>query len=339
MSEAKKIAAAGPAGRETAAILLMLLQEDEAATLLSRLDPEEVQQLGEAMFAVADVSERQVNTVLDEFVGRARQRTTLGFGSDGHIRGVMARALGDRAGDMLQRITPPTHATALDALKWMDVDAIAGAIDGEHPQIAAIVLAHLDAPKAAAVLEKMDESRQADVVYRVARLGPVTQDALEELDRILATAKRGPAPSAATKRGGPNEAAQIVNNVPTAIEQRLVRQLTKLDKNLARAIEDEMFVFDNLMAVSEKDIGTLFRNVENELVVVGLKSCDQRLRDRILGSMSARAAQSIQDEMAERGPMRLSEVQEAQKAILAIARRLADESQISLGGKSDDDFV
>ena len=338
MTEETKIEAAAPAGREAAAILLMLLEETEAADLLSRLDPEEVQQLGEAMFAVADVSERQVNSVLDEFVGRARRRTTLGFGSEGHIRGVMSRALGSRADDMLQRITPPAHVAALEVLKWMDAGAIAAAIEGEHPQIAAIVLAHLEAPKAGAVLELMDEARQADLVYRVARLGPVTQDALEELDRILANQRRAPTPSPAARRGGPTDAAQIVNNVPTAIEQRLVRQLNKLDKGLAKAIEDEMFVFDDLMNVSEKDIGTLFRNVDTPLVVVGLKSCDERLRARIMGSMSARAAQSIQDEMAERGPMRLAEVQEAQKAILAVARRLAEEGQISLGGK-DDDYV
>jgi flagellar motor switch protein FliG len=339
MSEETPIAAAGPAGREAAAILLMLLAEDEAATVLSRLDPSEVEELGEAMYAVADVTESQINSVLDDFVERARTRTSVGFGADAQIRGVMTRALGDeRAETVLSRIAPPaTTGGPLDALLWMDADAVASAITGEHPQICATVLAHVEPEKAAAALAKLDESIQADIVYRIARLGPVTQSALDEIERLLANTKRTPQPSAQSRRGGASEAAKIVNNAPTTAEtQRLVRQLTKLDKNLARMVEDEMFVFDNLSNVSEKDLGTLFRSVENELVIIGLKSCDERLRGRILGSMSARAAQSIQDEMNERGPMRLAEVQEAQKAILAIARRLADEGTISLGGKGED---
>lgn len=339
MTEQTDIAPAGPAGREAAAILLMLLAEDEAANVLSRLDPAEVQQLGEAMYAVADVTEDQVNSVLDDFVGRARARTSIGFGSDGHIRGVMTRALGDaRAETVLSRIAPPaTSGGPLDALQWMDAASIADAIAGEHPQICATVLAHVEPEKAAAALAKLDEGIQADIVYRIARLGPVTQGALDEIERLLANTRRPPQPSPQSRRGGASEAAKIVNNAPTTAEtQRLVRQLTKLDKNLARMVEDEMFVFDNLSNVTEKDLGTLFRSVETELVIVGLKSCDERLRARILGSMSSRAAQSIQDEMNERGPMRLAEVQEAQKAILAIARRLADEGTISLGGKGDD---
>lgn len=344
MSEASPIAATPTAaaaiaatGRETAAILLMLLAEDEAADVLSRLSPDEVQHLGEAMFAVADVSEKEVNAVLDEFVGRARKRTTLGFGADTHIRGVMQRALGsERADNVLSRITPTRHSTALDALKWMDAESIAGAILGEHPQIAATVLAHLEAPKAAQVLERLEETAQADIVYRVARLGPITQEALEDLERILLTRARAATPQAQSRRGGTSEAAQIVNNTRSPAEQRILRQLTRVDKVLARLIEDEMFVFDNLLAVSEKDIGTLFRSVDNELVIVGLKSCDERLKVKILGAMSSRAAQSIQDEMTERGPMRLAEVQEAQKAILAIARKMAEAGTISLGGKGDD---
>lgn len=336
MSVEGRIEAAGPAGREAAAILLMLLAEDEAADVLSRLDPAEVQQLGEAMFAVADVSEGQVNQVLDRFVDRARTTTTIGFGADRHIRGVMTRALGGRADGMLSRITPATRTNALDALKWMDAEAIAGAIAGEHPQIAATVLAHLDPAKAAAVLEKLDEGAQADIVYRVARLGPVTQEALDEIEQVLLAQATGAPSAPPSRRGGPSEAAKIVNNTGSGADQRIIRQLTRLDKALARSIEDEMFVFDNLMAVSDKDIGTLFRQVENELVVVGLKSCDDRLRAKILGGMSARAAQSIQDEMAERGPMRLAEVQEAQKAILAVARKLGEAGAISLGGKGED---
>jgi len=328
-----------PKGSEAAAILLMLLAEEEAAEVLSRLDPEEVQHLGGAMFGVADVSEGQINNVFDLFVDQARARTTVGFGADVQIRGMMERALGsERAENVLSRITPATRSTALDALKWMDPRTIASLIEPEHPQIAAIVLAHLDPPIAADVLQLLDENIQPDLVHRVATLGPVTTEALEDLETLLLKQTAKVSNGSSSKRGGAAEAAKIVNNTRTSAEQRIIRALAKLDKTLARTIEDEMFIFDNLMSVDDKGLGTLFRSVENDVLVVALKGAEPRLRDKILGCMSSRAAQSIMDEMADRGPIRLAEVQDAQKEILAIARRLAAEGAINLGGK-DDDYV
>ena len=317
----------------------MLLAEDEAAQVLSRLEPDEVQHLGGAMFNVADVSEPQINSVLNIFVDQARARTTVGYGAETQIKNMMERALGsERAENILSRITPVAKSNALEALKWMDPRAIAGMIEGEHPQIAAIVLAHLEPPVAADVLQLLDESIQPDLVYRVATLGPVTAEALEDLEKLLLSQKTRAAAPPPTKRGGAAEAAKIVNNSRTSAEQRIIRALAKLDKGLARTIEDEMFVFDNLMSVDDKGLGTLMRSVENDVLVVALKGADPRLRDKILGCMSSRAAQSIVDEMADRGPIRLAEVQDAQKEILAIARRLASEGTINLGGK-DDDYV
>jgi len=326
-----------PAGSEAAAILLMLLGEEEAAQLLGRLDPQEVQTLGGAMFSVADVSEGQVNKVLDQFVLRARQRTTLGFGAGTQIKHIMQKALGnERAENMLARITPQEQSKGLEALKWMDARTIANLIENEHPQIIALVLAHLDAPVAADVLQLMDEDLQADLVYRVATMGPVTQDAIEDLERLLlrpvAPAKSG----GTTKRGGTTDAAQIVNNARKSAEQRIIKALQKLDKNIARSVEDEMFVFDNLMALDDKNLGTLLRSVDGEILVVALKGVDERMKTKMFGCMSSRAAQSIQDAIADKGPMRLAEVQEAQKEVLAIARRLAAEGTIQLGGKGDD---
>ena len=326
-----------PIGSEAAAILLMLLGEEEAAQLIGRLDPQEVQTLGGAMFSVADVSEVQVNRVLDQFVLRARQRTSLGFGAGTQIRHIMEKALGhDRAENMLARITPQEKSSGLEALKWMDPRTIANLIENEHPQIIALVLAHLEAPIAADVLQLLDEDVQADLVYRVATMGPVTSDAIEDLERLLlrpvAPAKSG----GTTKRGGTGEAAQIVNNARKSAEQRIIKALQKLDKVVARSVEDEMFIFDNLMALDDKNLGTLLRSVDGEILTVALKGVDERMKTKIFGCMSSRAAQSIQDAIADKGPMRLAEVQEAQKEMLAIARRLAAEGTIQLGGKGDD---
>ncbi|WP_407073294.1 flagellar motor switch protein FliG [Sphingomonas sp. LaA6.9] len=324
-------------GSEAAAILLMLLDEAEAAEVLGRLEPEEVKQLGGAMFGVADVTEGQVNGVLDQFVRRARERTTIGFAADQQIRSMMERALGpDRADKVLARITPPQRSATLDALKWMDASTIAALVENEHPQIAALAIAHLDPAVAAEVLQLLDEDKQADVVYRVATLRPVTAEALEELERIMLRQVTTPGQGVTTRRGGTSEAAKVLNNTKSGADQRIIRTLTKVDKTLARAIEDEMFVFDNLMEVEEKSLGTLLRSVESDTLVLALKGADEKLRAKMLGCMSSRAAQTIQDEIADRGPTRLTEVQEAQREVLTIARRLAEAGTIMLAGKGDD---
>ncbi|MET0271047.1 MAG: flagellar motor switch protein FliG [Sphingomonas sp.] len=326
-----------PQGGEAAAILLMLLAEDEAAEVLSRLDPDEVQHLGGAMFNVADVTEGQVNSVLDLFLAKARVSTTIGFDSDKQIRGVMERALGpDRAENVLARITPPQRASSLDALKWMEPRAIAQMVEHEHPQVAALVLAHLDPGIAADVLQLLDDGVQADIIHRIATLGPVTGEAIEELERILMRASAQGTTGGTSRRGGASEAAKIVNNTRSGADQRIIRALGKIDKGLARTIEEEMFVFENLLDLDDKGLGTLLRSVENDTLIVALKGADERLRGRMFGCMSSRAASSIQDEMNERGPMRREEVQEAQREILAIARRLAEAGTIMLGGKGDD---
>jgi flagellar motor switch protein FliG len=325
-------------GSSAAAVLLMLFDEDEAAQILSRLEPEEVRQLGYAMYDVADVEVDEVNHALDQFVNKAKGRTTIGYGASQHIRGAMHKALGpDRADNMLAKITPPTRSNKLAMLKWMEPVEIAGVIEQEHPQIMAIVLAHLDAAAAAFVLQLLPPEVQDDVVYRVATLGPVSAEALDDLEQIFkGHAGQHRSGGTTTKRGGTTEAAAIMNNIRKDHEQRIIKALTKRDRVVAQSIEDEMFVFENLLAISEKDLGTLMRGVDSAILVVALKGASDMLRTKILGCMSQRAAQSIQDEMDERGPMRLAEVLEAQKEVIAEARRLGDEGTIMLGGKGDD---
>ena len=325
-------------GSAAAAVLLMLFEEDEAAQILSRLEPEEVRQLGYAMYDVADVEVGEVNSALDQFVNKARGRTTIGYGATNHIRGAMHKALGpERADNMLARITPPTRSTKLAMLKWMEPTEIAAIIEQEHPQIMAIVLAHLEATVAATTLQLLPPEVQDDVVYRIATLGPVSAEALDELEQIF---NAGPGPGrqsqTTTKRGGTSEAAAIMNNIRKDHEVRIIKALNKRDRVVAQSIEDELFVFENLLDLADKDLGTLMRGVDSALLVVALKGSSDTLRVKILGCMSQRAAQSIQDEMDERGPMRLAEVLEAQKAIIAEARRLSEEGTIMLGGRGDD---
>lgn len=326
-------------GVERAAVLMMLVGEEEAASILQKLEPEEVRQLGKAMFAVADVSEIEVENVLDDFVGHARDRTAIGFDPRPKIEGMMNKALGpEKADSVLARITPPEAACAIDLLDWLDANEIAALIESEHPQIAAVLIANLDSSIAAEVLEILPEALQPQILHRVARLGPITPEAIETLKAALSSRIGQSQAGAGLQLGGTKDAAKILSSARKATEARVMPKLAKIDRDVAKAIEEAMFVFDNLLDMDDKNLGVLIRNVETDMLVRALKGTDEGGRARFLGCMSARAADGVRDEMEARGPMRLAEVLEAQKSIIATARALAKDGTIMMGG-GDDDYV
>ena len=326
-------------GTERAAVLMMLVGEEEAAAILQKLEPDEVRELGRAMYTVADVSEADVEGVLDDFVGRARERTGITFDPKPKIEAVMHRALGqEKAESVLARITPPEAACEIELLDWLDASDIAAMIEKEHPQVAALLIANLDPSVGAQVLELLPDVAQPEILHRIAKLGPITPEAVETLKTMIGSRAVSAAQGTQVKLGGTREAAKILQGARKTTEQRVMPKLFKLDKETARAIEEAMFVFDNLLDMDDKNLGTLIRNIDSDILTRALKGVDEPARSRFLGCMSARAADGIRDEMEARGPMKLSEVLEAQKVIIAIARNLAKDGTIMMGG-GDDDYV
>ncbi len=328
-------------GVERAAVLMMIVGDEEAAAILQKLDPEEVRQLGAAMMNVADVSEWEMAQVLDDFTGRAQERSSIQFNPRPKVESVVTRALGaDKAETILSRILPPEPNESISALAWMDATEIAGMLEEEHPQIAAVLLAHLEAEIAGKVLEMLPEAIQPQVLRRLAKLGPVTPEAIATLTAVLERHSTKPRRAAGLQMGGTREAAKIMSSVRKITEQKVMPKLAKLDREVAKAIEEAMFVFDNLLELDDKNMGTLLRNIESDVLVRSLKGVDEAARTRFLACMSSRAADTIRDEMEARGPMKLSEVLDAQKVMISIARQLVKDGTITMpGGGGDDDYV
>ncbi len=324
-------------GVTAAAILLMLLDETEAATILGSLEPDEVKSLGAAMFDSSNASEGEVESALDQFLQRTRNISALSINAAPRIRKVITQALGNvRADNILASIAPQSSAAALDILRWMEVRVIARILSEEHPQVSALVIAVLTPDVAARALEGLPDDTQSDLLYRAACLTTVNADAIADLERIFAryTDVKGVAPQ--MKLGGKSDIAKIVNAMPKPSSDRFLKSVKKRDKVMGQAIEDEMFIFENLNDLDAKSLGLLLRSVNSEVLTLALKGASQPLVDKALGSMSSRAAQGIRDDMADRGPTKRAEVEEAQKSIIMTARQLAEEGQLSLGGRGDD---
>ena len=318
------------------AIIMMVLGEEEAANVIGHLPPREVQHLGAAMVSVANVSQGAVDMVLDEFVGTMKQQTNLSMGTSDYVQRVFNKALGeDKASSVLNRIIPTRASNGLDILNWMDARSIAEMIRGEHPQIISIIVSFLEHEVAADVLHYLPEDLRADIIMRVAQLETIQPEALEELETIMQKQFTSNSAVKSSNVGGVNQAAKIMNFTKSDMETQIMGNLMERDEDLTGRIQDNMFVFDNLSGVDARRIQVLIRNIETDLLMVALKGADDLVKDTFLDNMSKRAGILFLDDMEAKGPMRISEVEEAQKDILRTARRLSDAGEMMLGGGAD----
>jgi flagellar motor switch protein FliG len=321
---------------DQAAVLLMTLGESAAAKVLQHLGPKEVQRVGSAMAALQNVTNDQVELVVSNMMREVESQTGLGIGSDDYIKATLVKALGaDKAGGLIDRILMGGNTTGLDTLKWMDARSVSEIIRYEHPQIQAIVLAYLDPDHSAQILAQFQDPRvRQDIVMRVAALDSVQPAALQELNDILEKQFSGSS-TQSSAMGGTKVAAEIMNNVDSVLESDIMTAISEVDEELAVEIQDLMFVFDNLIDVDDRGIQTLLREISSDVLIVALKGADEGMQEKIFKNMSKRAAELLRDDLEAKGPVRVSDVETAQREILNVARKMADSGDIVLSGGGD----
>ena len=330
---------------DRAAVMVMLLEDDQAAAILSQLEPHELRLLGEKMCALGEIQPEVIAHAIANFVDRTEKMGMIVHDRIGQVRTLMSRAVGDiKADGLMERIHPtPERAPNLELARWLTPKSLMPLVKGEHPQAIAVLLVQLDPEVAAEVLHSLPTEIQPEVVHRIATLGPVSPEALLMLEELL-TRKIGEChggAGAALTMGGAKEAADIINNAGKAMEKRVMPEINKLDKALAKEIENEMFKFEHLFVLAPQAMGSLLREVDNDSLIDALKGISEEEREVFFAAMSSRAADGVKDEIAARGRTKLADVVAAQKAIVAIARRLSAEGtiQFGVGGGGDDEYV
>ncbi|WP_192036509.1 flagellar motor switch protein FliG [Halomonas sp. YLGW01] len=323
-------------GARRSAILLLSLDEDSAAEVFKYLSSREVEDLSQEMANLGQVSHEDMRLVLDDFQREADEFSAINLNSSDHIRSVLTKALGsERATGLIEDLLENNGPTSgIDALNLMEASLVSEMIREEHPQIIATILIHLERPQAANVLEHFDDRLRNDVVLRIATFNGVQPAALQELTEVLGNMLDGQNLKR-SKMGGARTAAEILNLMNSNQEEVVIENVRAHNEDLAQKIIDEMFLFENLEEIDDRGIQMVLKEIETNSLVVALKGAPDSLMEKFLRNMSQRAAQLLREDMEARGPVRVSQVETEQKAILQVVRRLADSGEIVLAGGED----
>ena len=324
---------------EKSAIVILTLGDVLAAEVFKHLNAHEVKTISSSMVNMAGFTHDQMASVLRDFKNDSSEYAALSLNTNEYLRSVLVKALGEERASTLLEDLLDTHqgGNGIETLNFMDPLAVFDLIREEHPQIIATILVHLKRNQAADVLSKFDDRERNDIMLRIATFGGVQPAALQELTEVLNGLLHGQNLKR-SKMGGVRPAAEILNLMKSQQEEAAIEAVRDFDSELAQKIIDEMFLFENLVDVEDRSIQRLLQEVESETLIIALKGADEALRAKFFRNMSRRQSDLMTEDLASRGPVRLSQVEAEQKTILNIVRRLAETGEIIIGG-SDDAYV
>ncbi|HQI01815.1 MAG TPA: flagellar motor switch protein FliG [Deltaproteobacteria bacterium] len=337
MSKLKKVD-----GPQKAAIFLMAMGDDFTRNVFKGLTEYEIKLLGKRMASLEDVTipVDTVQSIMDEFQQLSSQVSGVTGKGIGYLKDALVSALGaDKAKPILDSITLATDTTAFSSLKGVDPLILVDYLKGEHPQTIALVLAHLDHAKSAQIIRELPEKLQPEIIFRMANLGMVPANVIEDLDSILRKEIEAMGTTDSKKLGGVETVAEIMNQMDHNTENNIFSFLEEMDAELAEGIRQKMFVFEDIAHIDNRGIQTILKEITNEDLALALKTASESLKGIILKNMSSRAAEMLTDDMEAMGPVKLSDVEKAQQNIVRVVRKLESAGKIVIGGKGGDDVL
>lgn len=328
-------------GLDYAAVFLLGVGPEDASLIMKQLNPREIQRLAAYMSRPRKIVRETLEIVMQDFVDRLKHQTSIGGRPDSYLREVLSMAMGkDRASEILDRIVTGGEYAGLEIIKWADPKTIAEMIRFEHPQILATILAHLDADKAGEVLHNLPDKIIPDTIFRLATMAPVSPNAIRELNEVLDQQLSGQLTNSIVQgeSGGPKAAAELLNRLENSRSKLSMEYIKKIDMDLAQKIEDNMFTFEDMKTLDDRTLQLVLPDVEREILAVAMKNASDELRNRFFSNMSERGRKMLNEDIEGQGPLRLSEVETAQRTILAVVQKLDSEGVIVLS-KGDNDVV
>ena len=327
-------------GPERAAVLLVTLGEELAAKVLANLDEREIQNLGNYMSALGDVDLETMDSINKDFYNMVESGIGgLGAGGMDFLKTALMQALDPaKATEILNNITTPGEEMGggLETIRLLDPKIISSFIVNEHPQTAAIILAHLDPPVASLTIRELPEENRMEIVHRLATLERVAPSVIRELDEALQAEFRTSGAVSGNKLGGVQAAAQLMGTLDRTIETSILTAMDEVDSELATQIKKLRFTFEDILKIDDAGIQMIMKEVKQEDLVLGLKTASEELAEKLFSNMSERAALMLKEDLESLGPKKVSEVEKAQQKVIAVCKKLEDEGKVIVGGGADE---
>ena len=327
-------------GPERAAVLLMNLGEEIAAKVLLNLDDREIQNIGNYISDLGDVDLDTMDSINKDFYNMVESGIGgLGKGGMDFLKSALMQALDPaKATEILNNITTPGEEMGggLETVRLLDPKIISSFIVSEHPQTAAIILAHLDPPVASMTIRELPEENRMEIIHRLATLERVAPSAIRELDEALQAEFRTSGAVFGNKMGGVQIAAEVVGSLDRATETSILTAMDEVDPDLANEIRNLRFTFEDILKIDDAGIQMIMKEINMEDLVIGLKTATDELKEKLFSNMSERAALMMKEDLESLGPKKISEVQKAQQKVIAVCKKLEEDGKIVIGGGADE---
>ena len=327
-------------GPEKAAILLMTLGEETAAQVLANMDEREIQNIGNYMSALGDVDLSVMDMVNKEFYDLVKSGGG-GFGVGGmdFLKNALMQAMDPaKATDILNNITTPGEELGggLETVRMLEPKVISSFLVSEHPQTAAIILAHLDPAVASHALSELPEKNRMEIVHRLATLERVAPNVIRDLDEALQAEFRTSGAVSGNKLGGVAVAASLMGKLDRATETTILTAMDEVDQELADEIRNLRFTFEDILKIDDNGIQIMMKEIQQEDLLVALKTASDDLKEKLYNNMSDRAALMLKEDLDSLGPTKMSDVEKGQQKIIAVCKKLEDEGKIVIGGGGEE---
>ena len=328
-------------GPEKAAIMLISVGEEVAGKVLQELDDAEIQKISTHMSSLSNVPTKTAERVAEEFIDLMESGAggVLSGGRDNLRKMLEATMDPVKVAEIMEKISSEEDEEVgggLEAVRNLEAKVIAGFMKNEHPQTCAIILAHLDPPHAAEVIRELPETFQPEVIFRMATLERIPPGVIKELDEALAQEFRTTGATEGSQIGGIEAVAEIINNLDRATETNVLQEIEGLNPEMSEEIKQLMFVFEDLIGVDDRGMQALLKEVNSEELILALKTSSDPLKEKIFAGMSERAALMMKEDLEAMGPVKLSDVEQAQQAVVRTVKKMEEEGKITLAGGGEE---
>lgn len=329
-------------GIQKAALLLIALNVDAASAVFKHLDPNDVEQISAEISQSRNIPSNVVEQVLDDYYNMVTAREYMLEGGIDFAQQVLEKTYGmAKAVEIIEKVKNITTLHGFDVLKNADSTQLINFLNKEHPQTIALILSHLHPDQTAQALKELSEEVRAEVLYRIATLGKISPQTLQQVERVVDDLAGFSMGQSISKLGGPKTVATILNRTSVSMSKELLGSMENLDDEMTLEIKRLMFLFDDIIHLQDRDIQRILKEVDRKDLALSLKIADDKVKDKVFNNMSERAADLLKEELQYMGPTKLKEVESAQARIVDVIKMLEEQEEISINfrGGSEEVYV